>query len=364
MPKISFLTFLLLFLLLPFSALPYEHPGGMHPKRQLEFVKKQLKQKKQPYYAAYLQLLGHADSALLKNTNALPDFNVPGFYKNAELHRANSKVLQNDAFNAYACALAYALSGEKKFADKSLDFLMAWATTNTGYSNDDGSLVMAYSGTAFINAAELLYHYKGWPEKDREKFLSWARNVYRKAANEIRTKKNNWDDWGRLGSILTAHLLDDKAGIAENIRLIKSDLVHKIEADGHMPEEVRRQGNGIWYTYFSLAPITAAYWVALQTDGTNLFAYQEEGRSIKEALDYLYYHNQHPGEWKWFQNPRTGSPDSWPGNLFEAMHGIYGDEKYAAFVKEARPLSYPYHHFAWTFPTLMKPYLAYPKGTW
>jgi hypothetical protein len=219
-------------------------------------------------------------------------------------------VLQADAFNAYACALAYGLSGEKKYADRSLDFLMAWANTNTGYSNDDGSLVMAYSGTALINAAELLYHYQGWKEKDKETFFSWAKNVYRKAANEIRTKKNNWADWGRLGSILTAHLLDDEAEVAENIRLIKSDLFHKIAEDGHMPEEVKRQGNGIWYTYFSLAPITAACWVALQAEGTNLFTYQEEGRSIKSALDYLYHHNQHPEQWKWFENPRPGSPNT------------------------------------------------------
>ena len=44
-----------------------------------------------------------------------------------------------------------------------------------------------------------------------------------------------------------------------------------------------------------------------------------------------------------------------PGNLLEAMHGIYGDEKYSDYVAGARPLIYPAHHFAWTFPTLMKP---------
>ncbi|MDB5262831.1 MAG: Polysaccharide lyase family 8, super-sandwich domain protein [Adhaeribacter sp.] len=357
MRKITLIIFVLLSVLQ--QAVGYVHPGGMHPKKQLDFVKKKVQQKQQPYYDAYRQLIAHADSALQEKTNALADFNVPGYYTDAKMHRINSKVLQTDGFNAYACALAYQLSGEKKYAEKSLAFLMAWANTNTTYSNADGSLVMAYSGTSMIMAAELLLPYKGWPAKDKEKFMGWARNVYRKAANEIRTRKNNWADWGRYGSILTAFLLDDKAEVAENIRLIKSDLFHKIAPDGHMPEEVKRQGNGIWYTYFSLAPITAAAWVAYQADGTNLFAYQEGGKSIKSALDYLFHYNQHPDQWKWFQNPRPGTPQAWPGNLLEAMHGIYKDEKYSAYVKAARPISYPTHHFAWTFPTLTKPFLTH-----
>ena len=359
MRSVRLLIFVFLCLALSQSAAAYEHPGGMHPIKQIDFVKKKVKQKEQPYFQAYQQLIAEADSALQAEDHALADFNVPGYYRDAVTHRTNSKVLQTDAFNAYACALAYQLSGKKKYADKSLDFLMAWADKNKKYSNADGSLVMAYSGTAMIISAELLYNYKGWKAADKEKFMGWAKNVYRKAADEIRTRKNNWADWGRLGSILTAYLLDDKAEVAENIRLIKSDLFHKIAPDGHMPEEVRREANGIWYTYFSLAPITAASWIAYQADGTNLFTYQEDGRSIKTALGYLLYHSQHPDQWKWFQNPHPGKPSSWPGNLLEAMYPIYKDEKFDAYVKNVRPLYYPTHHFAWTFPTLMKPYLTY-----
>ncbi len=343
-------------------AVAYEHPGGMHPQEQLDFVKHQIQQKQQPYYEAYLQLIAYADTALLHTDHALADFNVPGYYVDAQMHRTHSRGLQSDAFDAYACALAYQLSGQEQYARKSLDFLMAWAQINTKYSNHDGSLVMAYSGTALINAAELLFPYEKWKESDKKQFLSWVRKVYREATHEIRNKKNNWADWGRLGSILTAHLLDDTTEVTENIRLMKSDLFHKIAADGHMPEEVRREANGIWYTYFSLAPITAACWVALQAEGTDLFTYQPEGRSIKSALDYLFYHNQHPEQWKWFENPRTGSPDAWPGVLFEAMQDIYGEEKYGDYVGEARPLCHPLHHFAWTFPTLMKPMRAYEDG--
>jgi len=347
------LTILLFCLLFNFTAFAYEHPGGMHPAKQIDSVKKLIKAKSQPTFDAYRQLIGKADSAGMHEYHALADFKVPGFYIDPAMHRKNSAGLQSDSFDAYACALAYQLSGDKKYAERSLGFLMAWANLNEKYSDFDGPLVMAYSGTGMIMAAELLLNYKKWKSTDREKFFTWVRNVYLKSCTEIRTRKNNWADWGRFGSVLCAQLLDNEAEMTENIRLVKSDLFHKIADDGHMPEETRREKNGIWYTYFSLAPITASMYVVYNSTGENLFELKEGDRSVRKALDYLFYYNQHPDEWKWFKNPNQGSPTSWPGNLLEAMSGIYGAPEYVGYVEKSRPLCYPKHHFAWSFPTLM-----------
>ena len=157
-----------------------------------------------------------------------------------------------------------------------------------------------------------------------------------------------------MGSILSASYLGDTSEINENIRLIKSDLSDKISPNGDMPHETVRGANGIWYTYFSLAPMTAAFWVAYNATGENLFAWTDGERSIKKAVDYLYYHNLHPDEWKWFKNPNRGSADKWPGNLLEVLSDVYNDRGYTDYVSPARPIIYNLHHFAWTFPTLMK----------
>ncbi len=331
-----------------------EHPGGMHPKAQIAFVKAQIQSQSQPYYDAYRQLIAYADSALAHPSHALADFSVPGYYVNAEMHRKNSKSLNSDSFDAYACALAYQLSGQTKYADKSRSILKSWAELNTQYSEADGSLVMAYAGSGMVMAGELLMSYKGWKDEEQLLFKKWVKGVYLKACNEIRNRKNNWADWGRFGSILSAYFLDDSAEIAENIRLIKSDLFHKIAPDGSMPEETRRGANGIWYTYFSLAPITAACWVAYNATGENLFFLSQDNRSLKNALDYLYYYNLNPKEWKWFENPRPGSPENWPGLLLASMADIYQDSRYTAYVTAVQPIINTTHHFAWVFPTLMK----------
>lgn len=334
----------------------YNHPGGMHPKSQIDFVKQKLSQNEQPYANAYRQLIGFANAALNHTTHAVADFDVPGAYVNLTMHQQASINLGGDSFDAYSCALAYHLSnGQSKYANQSLKFLKAWADLNTQFSNKDGSLVMVYAGTGMVMAGELLLSYDGWNSADKQKFLQWVRNVYLRAANQIRTRKNNWADWGRFGSILGAYLLDNPQQMTENMRLIKSDMFHKIADDGHMPEEVNRGVNGIWYTYFSLAPMTAACWVGYQATGENLFTNFSKGNStMKGAIDYLYYYNLHPNEWKWFAAPNKGSPSAWPGVLLEAMASIFGDNRYVEYVSSSRPISYKRHHYAWVYPTLMK----------
>jgi len=357
--KIIFRFFILCLFMLGYSSgiLAYEHPGGMHPKSQIEFVKKQIKLKNEPYFSAYQQLLVKADSSLTIKNHALTDFSVPGYYQKPQEHRKNSLTIQTDGFAAYSCALAWQLTGEKKYAKKALYFLNAWSSINIKYSDNDGPLVMAYSGTSMLIAAELMVPCKKWKSTDKVRFKSWVKKIFCKAADQIRHKKNNWGDWGRFGSILSAYFLDDEGNLRENIQLLKSDMFERISPDGHLTEEVKREGNGIWYSYFSLAPITAACWVAYNATGENLFLLQKDGSSIKAALDYLLYYNQHPSEWKWFKNPVTGSINSsqgfWPVNLLEAMKGIYLDNSYDAYVSPFRPIINTKHHYAWTFPTLM-----------
>lgn len=326
---------------------------GMHPLTQIDYVKSQIKKKKEPYYSAYERLIYYADSLQGVSHHALVDFSVPGYYDKPLEHRANSLALQRDAFGAYCSALAYRLSDKKKYGEKACYFMKAWSSINKKYSEHDGVLVMTYSGAAFLIAAELMSDEKIWAASDKKEFKEWVRDVYLDAANTIRVHKNNWADWGRFGSLLAASFLNDKTEIKENIRLFKSDLFSKIAPDGSMPEEIKRGNNGIWYTYFSLAPLTASCWLVYNLTGENLFALKQDSTSIKKALDYLLYYNEHPKEWKWNEKPNSGGTNLWPGNLMEAMSGVYKDESYVNYVKGSRPIMYPIHHFAWTFPSLM-----------
>ena len=331
----------------------FAHQSAMHPYGQIRYVRMLISKKAEPCYSAYLQLRNKADSLLGTCDHALADFSVPGFYIDPEGHRKSKRALSDDGFAAYACALAYRLSDDRRYGEKACFFLDAWASKNQSYSGADGELVMTYSGTALLIAAELMFDSPIWEEADRQKFNYWVERVYRQAANSIRIRKNNWGDWGRFGSLLCASLFNDDKELSTNIKLIKSDLEQRIAPDGRMIEEIKRGKNGIWYSYFSLTPITASCWIIYNSTGENLFISLKEGARIKSALDYLLYYSKHPSEWKWFSNPRSGENEPWPENLFEAMSGIYKEKDYIDFVKDERPIVYSFHHYAWTFPSLM-----------
>src|SRR5690606_31710873 len=263
-------------------------------------------------------------------------------------------------YASYANALAYRLSGDKKYGEKAIYFLNAWSSKNKKYSGADGHLAMTRAGSGLMIAAELMSGTELWSAAEHNQFKYWVIDVYEKAGNAIRFKVNgttilnNWADWGRYASILSASFTENRAEVDENIRLIKSDLFNKISSDGHMPHEVSRGGTGTWYTYFSLSPLTAALWIAYNITGENIFTLESaQGASIKKAVDYILYYSKNPTEWPWDPNPERGTPSSWPGNIVEALDGIYNDPDYLRYVAGSRPIVYNSHHFTWTFPTLM-----------
>ena len=110
------------------SAGRVSHNHAMHPDWQVAFVQEQVGQGQEPYASAYALLLHCADSVQGQGQHALADFSVPGFYVKPEEHRANSLAIQQDAFAAYCCALAYRLSDERRYGEKALYFLNAWAS--------------------------------------------------------------------------------------------------------------------------------------------------------------------------------------------------------------------------------------------
>ena len=109
---------------------------SMHPLKQIAFVKKMIGRKQEPYHTAYVQLIRYADSIQQVTHHARNDFAVPGYYVKPEEHRANSLALQQDAFAAYCSALAYRLSGKKRYGEKACYFMNAWATICLLYTSD------------------------------------------------------------------------------------------------------------------------------------------------------------------------------------------------------------------------------------
>jgi len=351
--------FLILLCSAIFSVQGYEHPG-MHSAEQIAQVRARVASNAHPWTAAYAQLKQKATEWLSENPDAMADFSVPGYYGGGqEEHLRKKKLLSEDSRVAYASALMYALdielepSERQTYAEQAHRFIMDWAEKNTKYSDADGSLVMCYNGTALAFAAELLWDYPGFTTDDKEQFKVWLRTVLGKASG-IKSRNNNWGDWGILASLQVNNLLDDDAGTAEDIKRLRELIEEPIEDDGSMPHEIGRGSSGIWYTYFSLAPKTAACEIARNSAGVDLFTYEPPGGgTLRQALDFLYEKGTiDPSQW-----PRDADADvladGKPANLFQAMVPIYGDTPYLDWIQP--PTWRDYSGVVWMASSLMQP---------
>jgi len=350
------------------AAQRFQHPGGLHTRSEFDAARKAIAAGDKAITEAYGHLMRHVRKNLKRTPAPVVRFSPPGYYSNPKLNRKMHKSLTLDTWAAYSCAVAYRLSANKErsqYADKAVEMLDAWATENRGTGTGEGNLLMSYTGSAFVFAAEAITDYDGWKKPQRERFRAWVRTHYRPICRRIAGGGNNWGDWGTLGSITANYYLDDARGVSADIASLKKKIDRAIAADGRMPAETGRGNNGIWYTYFALAPLTAACRVAQNAKGVNLFRYKgRDGAGIEKALDYLLRYCNRPRTWPHYRgkdlNVPRQKPGCWPGNLFEAMYDIYGKKEYAAWAAPARPIIVRGHHYAWSLPSLLR--MAAPAG--
>jgi hypothetical protein len=348
----------------------FSHPGGMHTAAQIESIR--CHRGEEPWKSAYAQLLRRADQALSQPCHAVENLVQPFYYWDPKRSEAAKKRLSDDASAAYALALAYPLEqGQRRglYADEAISLLNGWATVNRRVSGSDGPLIMCYAGLPMIFAADLLWDYGGWTDEGRGRFRTWVESVFLRCAKQIRNRPNNWGCWGIFASIAASHLLDDRAAVLADIESLKQRIAESIAPNGELPHENRRTNSGMWYTYFSLGPLTGAAWVAWNATGTNLFEYTApNGRTIKQALDRFFYYCQNPQAWPYRKPPGwrgwlldlayassdtliVPAPQGIGGNLYEAMSWIYHQTQWEDWIRAARPI---HGGRGWVYPTLMR----------
>lgn len=335
------------------------NPGGLYTKEQIAFVRNKIADGEEPWTSAFTQLISDAEAWLDEDPSPVERWYVPGYYTNAQGHQANRKVMLDDLKSAYACGLAYQLTGKTKYADQTVRILNAWAQTTRTIGAEDSVLVGAYVGNGFPMAAELVKDYKGWSPEDKGKFDSWLQNVYLPFFGGTAT--NNAGDWNIFIRLAINTYLGNTTAIQADAERLKNRIADNISENGELPHENARGNAGIWYTYFALAPMTASAQIIYNTTGEDLFNYTApNGRNLKMALDKHLAYCKDISTWPYGGGYIGGnSSTSWNFMLYEAMAGVYNDADYADYVKAQRPINGPlvdnndYHHMAWFYPTLM-----------
>ncbi|SDS00754.1 alginate lyase family protein [Opitutus sp. GAS368] len=170
------------FLSVAFPALAAEpaagfvHPGVLVNRAQLDLIKQRVAAGAEPQKSAFAALLASPMAAL--DYTASPRATVEcGSYSKPDL---GCKDEQRDSAAAYTQALAWAVTGNARYAHNAIRIMNAWATTLTGgHTNNNGPIQAAWCAEEWPRAAEIIRATTDfWPPEEIARFATMLKTQY------------------------------------------------------------------------------------------------------------------------------------------------------------------------------------------
>lgn len=183
--------------ILPFAASrsdaeqPFKHPGVLHSRAELDFVKAKVASGQSPWLPAWEDLQRHEISALDWKPRATANV-VRGPYNHPDIGGTH---LIKDGAAAYSHAIQWYMTDEQPHADKAIEILRNYSATLESIGGHDARLLAGMAGITYANAAEILRHTpSGWSDRDQSQFQRLLRDVFYNVIKDFYSTANgNWD---------------------------------------------------------------------------------------------------------------------------------------------------------------------------
>lgn len=242
----------------------------------------------------------------------------------------------DDASRAYGLGLAFALTGEERYAEAARRTIRAWvdvAKTTSDTCPDSGgchtSLILGRAGPGFAFGADLIAGSAAWTPTDRAALATWLHDVLLPAASR---RPNNWGDAGTFLRVVAADYSGDRAAFDSAIETWRA-FIDLIEADGRIPEEVRRGSAGISYTQEALQYKVAVAAIAERRGVLLWDQVGAKGGSLRAAIDRLADYWHRPEDWP--DHPRARVPSTGP--VWEIVYARWKDPRWVDILADRRP---------------------------
>ena len=171
------------------SKLKFNHPGMLQNRRDLDYMRENIRAGKQPWKNAF--------DSLKKNTplNFKPE---PFAHISVGPYGANSiggKEFSRSATIAYHTALLWQITGDRRYAQQAIAIINSWSAVLWDFDENNAKLNVGLFGAYFLNAAELLkYSNAGWKSQDQLAFRRMVLTVFYPTIKDFFTEANgNWD---------------------------------------------------------------------------------------------------------------------------------------------------------------------------
>jgi hypothetical protein len=176
----------------PAQAQRMVHPGVVVSRKQLKFVKQQVKEKKEPVFGEYQKAVASQYAALDYQLKGPPATGIIecGSYSRPD-HGCHAE--DQDATAAYLQAVLWWINGDHRYADNSIRILNAYGHQLRAYTGSNAPLQAAWSAEMWPRAAELIRSsHAGWKPSDVQAFGSMLTKLNLPL---IRTGSGNNGNW-------------------------------------------------------------------------------------------------------------------------------------------------------------------------
>lgn len=281
---------------------------------------------REPLAAALAELIADADAALSSEPRPEVDLNIPD----------TESPFVDDTATAYGLALAYATTGELRYAEGAKAYILAWVQTTSTLTNAcpsgggcQTSLIVARAVPGFVFAADLIRPAKVLTVADETALRSWLHDLILPI---LPTRDGNWGDAGNFARAALTDYLGDRVGFAKALEEWRARL-DAVPADGQLPDEVRRGKDGMSYTQEALQYKVGTARIA-ELRGSNLWSYVGKGgASLRTAVDLLASYWFNSAEWPF--DPTVKVPT--PGPMWEIAYEHWHEPAWPAIFAGNRP---------------------------
>jgi len=290
----------------------FVHPGLLHNEE--DFKRMRIHQEQEPWKGSWERLIANRHASL--NYKPRPVETVVRGRDRLATAQENYAALFNDIAAAYACALRWRISGDRHYAEKSVEILNTWSSTvkKLGGSTDM-DLAAGIYGYEFANAAEIMRTFDGWRPDDFARFQNMMATVFYPINHKFLMYHNgtridhywaNWDLCNMASVMAIGVLCDNRSLYEEAVGYFKNgngngaikNAVYYIHPDGlgQWQESGRDQG----HTMMGIGLMGAICEMAWK-QGDDLYGY-DNNRFLKgceyvakynlgEAVPFKSYHN-------------------------------------------------------------------------
>lgn len=186
----------------------FAHPGVLNSRAQLDFVRAKVQAGQQPWKSAFDAMLASRYGSLSRTPKPRAVVEC-GSYSNPNNGCTEER---EDAIAAYSHALAWYITRDARYANKSIELMDAWSATIKDHTNSNAPLQSGWAGSTWPRAAEIIKHTYtgGWPNRTR--FATMLRDVYLPEVIGGRPNSNgNWELIMMDAAVGIAVHLDDRA---------------------------------------------------------------------------------------------------------------------------------------------------------